>query len=125
MPFELARTLLLLGVVQRRVGHRKAAQESLREAIDLFENLGSHPWADRGRAEIKRIGVRKAKTELTENETRVAELAAAGLLNREIAARLFISQRTVEANLARAYRKLGVDSRAQLGALLANQNPPM
>ena len=123
MPFELARTLLVLGVVQRRVGHRKAAQESLRKAIDHFENLGSHTWADRGRAEIKRIGVRKAKTELTENETRVAELAAVGLPNREIAARLFISQRTVEANLARAYRKLGIDSRAQLGALLANQNP--
>ncbi len=124
MPFEQARTMLVMGAVQRRVGQRKAAQESLRGAIDLFENLGSPTWADRGRAEIKRIGIRRAKTELTESETRVAELAASGLTNREISARLFISQRTVEANLARAYRKLGVDSRAKLGALLANQTSP-
>jgi DNA-binding CsgD family transcriptional regulator len=123
MPFELARTLLVLGQVQRRCGHRKDALGSLQRALALFEGMGAPVWVERATAEIKRIGVRKAKTELTENETRVAELAAAGLPNRQIAVRLFISQRTVEANLARAYRKLGVDSRAQLGALFSNQNP--
>ena len=81
--------------------------------------MGSPLWRKRALSEIKRIGVRKAKTGLTENESNVAELAAQGLSNREIAGRLFISQRTVESNLARAYRKLGIDSRAELGALMA------
>jgi DNA-binding CsgD family transcriptional regulator len=57
---------------------------------------------------------------LTASERRVAELAAAGLTNREVAARLFMSPKTVEANVARAYRKLGIRSRAELGARLAD-----
>ncbi len=121
MPFEFARTLLVLGQVQRRCGHRKDALHSLQQAVELFENMGAPVWAERATAEVKRIGVRKSKTELTENEGHVAELAGQGLPNREIAARLFISQRTVESNLAKAYRKLGIDSRAALGALMAKR----
>jgi DNA-binding NarL/FixJ family response regulator len=65
--------------------------------------------------------VRRARAELTESEERVAELAAEGLTNPEIAARLFMARRTVEANLARAYRKLGIRSRAELGVTLARR----
>ena len=119
MPFELARTLLVAGRLQRRVGQRRAARESLERAVTLFEAIGSPPWADAARGEARRIGVRRAPTELTENEQLIAELAANGLTNREIAAQQFISRRTVEANLARTYRKLGIRSRAQLGAAIA------
>jgi DNA-binding CsgD family transcriptional regulator len=119
MPFELARTLLCLGQVQRRRNRRRAAREALADALELFERLPAPLWAERTRAEIARIGVRRAPEELTVNEQRVAELAAAGLTNREIAAKLFLSRRTVEANLARAYRKLGIRSRAELGAQMA------
>ena len=119
MPFELARTLLVLGQLQRRRGERRAARGSLQRALALFEWLGAPAWADKARAEARRIGVRHAPTELTDNELLVSQLAATGSTNREIAARMFISRRTVEANLARAYRKLGIRSRAELGAALA------
>ena len=119
MPFERARTLLCLGRVQRRGNERKQARAALGEALEVFETLGAPVWAEQARAEILRIGVRRAPSELTENERAVAELAATGLTNREIAARLFVSRRTVEANLARAYAKLGIRSRAELGARMA------
>lgn len=121
MPFELARTLLVLGRLQRRMGQRRAARESLERAVALFDAMGAPPWADATRREARRIGVRRAPSELTENELLIAELAANGLSNREIAAQQFISRRTVEANLARAYRKLGIGSRAQLGASIAER----
>jgi DNA-binding CsgD family transcriptional regulator len=120
MPFERARTLLCLGQVQRRRNERRAARETLSEALEVFEALGAPLWADRARAELARIGVRRAPEELTAGEEAVAELAAQGLKNREIAAKLFMSQRTVEANLQRAYRKLGISSRAELGARMAS-----
>ncbi len=119
MPFELARTLLLQGQLQRRRGERRAARESLERALALFEQLGAPLWAEKARAETRRIGVRRAPMELTENEQLVAQLAAEGMTNREIATQMFISRRTVEANLARAYRKLGIRSRAELGATMA------
>jgi DNA-binding CsgD family transcriptional regulator len=121
MPLEHGRTLLVLGQLQRRRGERKAARETLERAATILEEIGAPLWAGRARAESRRIGVRRAPTELTENERRVAELAAQGLTNPEIAARLFVSRRTVEANLARAYRKLGIRSRAELGATMAAQ----
>jgi len=124
MPFELARTLLCLGQVQRRRNRRREAREALARALELFERLPAPLWAERAREEIDRIGVRRAPEELTVNEQRVAELAAAGLTNREIAAKLFLSRRTVEANLARAYRKLGIRSRAELGAQMAVRHDP-
>ncbi|MGB0092043.1 MAG: helix-turn-helix transcriptional regulator, partial [Solirubrobacteraceae bacterium] len=117
--FERARTLLVLGRIRRRRGERRAARESLALAIEIFDELGTRPWAERARTELARIGVRHAPAELTVNEELVARLAAEGLTNRDIAAQLFMSRRTVEANLARAYRKLGIRTRAQLGAKMA------
>jgi DNA-binding CsgD family transcriptional regulator len=79
-----------------------------------FDELGAVLWSRQSRGEIDRLGLRRAPDRLTESERRVAELAAGGLTNREVAQRLFVSPKTVEANLGRVYRKLGVHSRAQL-----------
>ena len=119
MPFELGRTLLVHGQLQRRRGARRAGRETLQRALGIFEDLGARLWADMARREIARIGVRRAPAELTESERRVAEMAAQGLKNPEIAARLFMSRRTVEANLSRVYQKLGIRSRAQLSAAMS------
>ncbi|MBE1552659.1 DNA-binding CsgD family transcriptional regulator [Mycobacterium sp. OAS707] len=115
MPFERARTQLLLGQLLRR--ERAEATAVLREALAVFEELGTPLWADRARAELAgtRPRVRTAQEGLTPAEQRVAELAASGMTNRDVAAMLFISAKTVEATLARVYRKLGIRSRAELG----------
>ena len=121
----MARTLLVLGRVQRRAKQKAAAKQSLERALELFEALPAPLWSERAREELSRIGLRRAAPgELTESERRVAELAASGLTNREVAARLFMSPKTVEANVARAYRKLGIHSRAELGARLADAQDP-
>jgi len=93
MPFERARTQLLLGQLTRR--QRSDATAVLRDALHVFEELGTPLWANRARAEL-------------------AELSASGMTNRDVAAKLFISLNTVEATLARVYRKLGIRSRAEL-----------
>jgi DNA-binding CsgD family transcriptional regulator len=116
MPFERARTLLLLGQLQRRQRRKDSASASLQEARDIFERLHIPLWADRARAELARANVGPRQTaQLTPSEQRVAELAASGMKNRDVATVLFISPKTVEANLARIYRKLGIKSRAELG----------
>ena len=120
-PVERGRTLLVLGQIQRRRGERRDARVTLAEARALFSGAGATYWADRADSEIRRIGVRTAPTELTESELRVASLAGVGRTNAEIAAQLFVSRRTVEANLARAYRKLGIRSRAQLATVMADR----
>jgi DNA-binding NarL/FixJ family response regulator len=122
-PFEHGRTLLVAGRVQRRARQKAAARSSLEQAIAIFDALPAPLWAERAREEIARLGKRPAaRHDLTETERRVAELAAKGLKNREVAAQLFVSPKTVEANLARIYRKLGIHSRAELGARLAGKN---
>jgi DNA-binding NarL/FixJ family response regulator len=85
--------------------------------------LGSHGWAEASRAELERVGARKAPDagELTRAERRVAELAAQGLTNKEIAQRLVVTVSTVEFHLSKTYAKLGIHSRAQLAARLAPQ----
>jgi DNA-binding NarL/FixJ family response regulator len=116
MPFERARTLLLLGQLQRRKRRKESASASLQEALDIFVRLDIPLWADRARAELVRANVGPRRSEqLTPSEQRVAELAASGMKNRDVATALFISPKTVEANLARIYRKLGIKSRAELG----------
>jgi DNA-binding NarL/FixJ family response regulator len=116
MPFERARTLLLLGQLQRRQRKKESASASLQEALDVFEKLNIPLWADRARAELMRANVGPRHSgQLTPSEQRVAELAASGMKNRDVATTLFISPKTVEANLARIYRKLGIKSRAELG----------
>ena len=115
MTFDLARTLLTLGSVQRRARKRAAAREALGRALSIFEDLGAVLWADKARAELARIAGRApAGWGLTPTEHRVAELVASGLTNREAAARLFLTQKTVEFHLRNVYRKLGVRSRTEL-----------
>jgi DNA-binding CsgD family transcriptional regulator len=119
MPFERARTLLVLGSVRRRAGHRRAAREALTEALDEFRRLGAALWADKARAELAAIGGRvTGDGHLSPMEERVARLAAAGRTNREIAETLFLSTRTVESHLSHAYRKLDVRSRTELALVL-------
>ncbi len=115
VPFERARTLLVQGRILRRSKQKRSARASLDEARVVFERLGSAAWTSRVDEELQRVSVRKAPDQLSPTELRIAQLAAAGLSNPEIAAAVFVSRKTVEANLARAYRKLGVSSRAQLG----------
>jgi DNA-binding CsgD family transcriptional regulator len=118
MPFERARTLLALGQVLRRSKQRRRAREALEEAIAVFEQLGGEPWVERAREELERVRGRTAPDDLSPTELRIAELAATGLTNIAIAAEVFVTQKTVEANLARVYRKLGIRSRAQLAHAL-------
>jgi DNA-binding CsgD family transcriptional regulator len=121
-PFERARTLLLLGTVHRRAGHKRLAREALAEARAIFEAIGAAGWAESASAEIRRIGGRAAASEgLSEMERRIARLAAQGRTNREIAAEVVVSVKTVEANLTKVYRKLGVRSRTELAHLLDRQ----
>jgi len=117
LPFELGWALLARGQLLRRTKQRRAAATALSEALQIFERLGAPTWIERTRAELARVAPRRrAPDELTETERLVAELAATGLTNREVAKAAFVSTKTVEANLARVYRKLGIRSRAELGA---------
>jgi DNA-binding CsgD family transcriptional regulator len=121
LPFDLAWTLLVRGRLHRRAKQRHAAAEALRAALEQFEQLGAPLWIERTRAELNRVGLRRAPDELTPTERRVAELAATGLTNREVASKAFMSPRTVQANLARVYHKLGISSRAELGARMSEE----
>lgn len=119
-PFELARTLLEKGTLERRAKHKTAANATLHEALDTFQRLGAELWAQRARDEISRVGLRRraSRDGLTPAEDRVAELAVAGKSNVEIAQALFMSQRTVEAHLTSIYRAFGVRSRTQLAVTM-------
>ena len=118
-PFELARTLLVFGEVLRRAKQKRSARDALDRAAAMFDELGTPIWAARARTSLARISGRSAPAgELTETERQIAHLAAEGKTNREVAEVLFLSQKTVEANLSRAYRKLGIRSRRQLAERL-------
>lgn len=122
MPLERARTLLVRGVIERRARRRGKAKESFGQALAVFDAAGARLWAERARVEIDRVGLRRGSGgELTENERRVAELAASGMTNHEVAAALFMSPKTVAANLSRVYQKLDIRSRAELGARMAER----
>jgi DNA-binding CsgD family transcriptional regulator/tetratricopeptide (TPR) repeat protein len=125
MPFERARTLLVTGEVQRRAKQKRPARSTLEEALEIFEGLGAHQWARRARAELDRVAPPATAGGLTATEERVARLVADGCSNAEVAATLFISRRTVEVNLSRIYRKLGVRSRTQLARALVSSTGPM
>ncbi len=120
LPFDLARALLTLGTVLRRSKRRARARSALEESAVLFGTLGAGRWQEQARDETGRLGGRRPgdRDTLTTTERRIAERAARGESNREIAAALFVAERTVEANLTRAYRKLGVRSRTQLTSRL-------
>jgi DNA-binding CsgD family transcriptional regulator len=122
MPLELGRTLLIKGQLERRRKQKRAARESFRLALESFESIGARLWSERARSEIERTGVRHRRGDaLTPTELRVADLAATGLTNKRIGEAMFISAKTVEANLARVYLKLGIRSRAELGKAMAER----
>jgi DNA-binding CsgD family transcriptional regulator len=128
VPLDRARCLLVAGAVLRRTRRKAPARAALTAAALEFDTLGAAAFAERARSEAVRVGGRAPAAEsdrvLTPTEERIARLAADGRLNREIAGSLFVSPKTVEANLARAYRKLGVSSRAQLAAALLRRATP-
>ena len=123
MPFERARTDLLLGQLRRRRRERGPARDALRGALSVFEDLHASIWAARARDELARIPGHATDRILTPTEERVARLAE-GLTNREIAERTFVSLKTVEVNLTRVYRKLGVRRATLAGRLAEGQGDP-
>ena len=115
LPFEHARLLLALGSLQRRTRDRRGARASLEQAVVIFERLGAAIWTERTRGELGRIAGRAPSPgELTPTERRVAELVAEGRTNKEVAAELVVTVRTVESTLTKVYAKLGVRSRTEL-----------
>ena len=127
MPFEQARTLLCQGEALRRARHPAASRAPLRHALTIFNRLGAQPWAARAMIELDATGARayardstraSALDSLSPQELQVARAVGRGLNNVETAAALFVSRKTVEAHLTRAYRKLGVRSRTELTRLL-------
>jgi DNA-binding CsgD family transcriptional regulator len=132
-PFEHARTALLYGEWLRRHRRGTDARAHLRAALALFDRTAARPWADRARAELRAAGEPTAPgasapdqlTLLTAQELQVVRLAASGATNRDIAAQLFISPRTVSHHLYRAFPKLGVTNRTSLARLdLAGPDDP-
>jgi DNA-binding CsgD family transcriptional regulator len=121
LPLQLGRTLLEKGSLERRAKRKTAAKHTLEQALQILEPLGAAVWVTRARDELGRIGLRPpVVTEgLTPAQERVAELAAGGATNREIAQTLYMSARTVESHLTKIYRELGIRSRAQLAAALS------
>jgi len=123
IPSERARTLLAKGQILRRVRKRHAAREALAAARAIFIELEMPLWVPRTDAELARLGLRQGgRLVLTETERRVAELAATGLTNRQIAAQVFLTRKTVEDVMSRVYGKLGIGSRAELGAWMARHD---
>jgi DNA-binding CsgD family transcriptional regulator len=123
--FDRARTLLTRGRLLRRARRPGDAADALAEAAETFERLGARAWSARVSAERSRLGLRRTGGNgLTPTERQVARLAAAGRTNRTVAEELAISPKTVEAHLARIYRKLGIRSRAELGSLMGSGRLP-
>ncbi|MFC4911777.1 helix-turn-helix transcriptional regulator [Actinomadura gamaensis] len=121
--FERARTQLLYGGALRRQRRRGDAREHLHDALETFERLGARPWAEHARAELRASGepVRSrdaaAAADLSPQQAQIARMAASGATNREIAARLYLSPRTVEHHLGKIFTRLGVRSRVELARL--------
>jgi DNA-binding NarL/FixJ family response regulator len=131
-PFERARTELAFAERLRRVRQRADARPHLTAALETFERLGAKPWIARAQAELEATGgptgPRADSTtdagDLTPSELKIALLVAQGMTNREVAAALFLSPKTVEHHLSHIYRKLDVRSRTQLARLFAEERPP-
>ena len=119
-PFDAARVRLQYGQHLRREGQRVAAREQLRMALERFEALGAEPWAERARAELRASGetarrrTPEAAATLTPQERQIARLVGQGLTNKEVAAQLYLSPRTIDAHLRGVFAKLGIDSRRAL-----------
>ena len=123
-PFERARSELAYGEFLRRAGRRVEARTHLDAALDGFEGLGAALWAERTRVELRASGqtARKrdpsTRADLTPQELQIARFVAEGLTNREVAAQLFLSPRTIDFHLRNVYRKLGIRSRTALARLV-------
>jgi DNA-binding CsgD family transcriptional regulator len=121
-PHESGRTLLLLGSVLRRANRKRDARDALEEAVAVLDGCGSQVWADRARSELARISGRRLRTgDLTATEEQIARLVSAGRSNHEVGQAMSLSAKTVEWNLSKIYRKLGVRSRTELAAKLARR----
>ncbi|MBV9334460.1 MAG: AAA family ATPase [Solirubrobacterales bacterium] len=120
---DRARTLLVYGAMERRPRRKLAARDLLEAALAAFEAAGAERWAERARAELARIGGRRAAADgsLSATEEAIARLVAAGRTNREAAVALHLSPRTIEWNLSKLYRKLGVRSRTELAGALGSR----
>ena len=118
-PFGRARALLALGATRRRAREKRPAREAIERALSAFEEMGAASWAARARQELGAIGGRTRAEGLTPAERRVADLVANGRTNAEVAATLFLAERTVASHLTRVYAKLGVRSRTELARRLA------
>jgi DNA-binding CsgD family transcriptional regulator len=123
---EVARTRLHYAELLRRARRKLDARDQLRAALTVFESVGAEPWAQRARAELRATGEGTARPldggaldELTPQEREIALLVTAGATNREVAAQLFLSVRTVEYHLHKIYTKLGVSSRVALTRALS------
>jgi len=120
MPLELGRTLLQSGRIYRRAREKRLAKNSLEAALQIFNQLNAPLWSVQARSDLSRVGLRPAaSSDLSATETAVAGLAAEGKTNREIAAALFLSTKSVDGVILRVYDKLGIHSRAQLGSWVA------
>ena len=122
-PFGRARALLALGTIRRRARQKRAAREAIEAARDGFAAMGADGWAERAEGELGRIGGRAREPGLTAAERRVADLVALGRTNTEVAAALFLAERTVASHLTHIYAKLGVRSRTELSRKLAGKVP--
>jgi DNA-binding CsgD family transcriptional regulator len=113
-PYGRARALLSLGIIRRRERQKRDARDAIGAALDGFKQLGAATWVARARDELGHIGGRTREEGLTAAERRVARLVAEGRTNREVAAALFLGERTVASHLTHIYAKLGVRSRTEL-----------
>jgi DNA-binding CsgD family transcriptional regulator len=122
-PFEAARSHLAYGEFLRRARRRVDAREHLRAALNTFEDVAARPWAERARQELRASGESARKrdestaTQLTAQERQVARFVVDGLSNREVAAQLFLSPRTIDFHLRNVFAKAGVSSRGELARL--------
>ena len=122
-PFGRARALLALGTIRRRAREKRSAREAIEAARDGFETIGASGWAAKTHAELGRISGRTRAEGLTAAERRVAALVAEGRTNREVAAALFLAERTVASHLNHIYAKFGVRSRTELALRLRADEP--
>jgi DNA-binding CsgD family transcriptional regulator len=129
-PFDAARTELLYGEHLRRERRRSEARGHLRAALETFDDLGAAPWAERARAELRASGETARKrdpstiSQLTPQEVQIARMVADGLSNKEVAAQLFLSPRTIDSHLRNVFSKLGITSRTQLARLPLDADAP-
>jgi DNA-binding CsgD family transcriptional regulator len=123
LPLDRARTLLALGMTRRRAKQRRAARESLEQALALFDELGARSWAERTRTELGRISGRRASDgELTPTELQIVALAGEGRSNKEIAAAVFLTPKTVETKLSRIYANPAKDFPTDTAELRTNRS---